>query len=93
MKGQKWPNNKLLSKLWDYIFDFLYQQGTKMFVSDALPQLHIEEEGIHDVIPSNILSHLNIAYIYHIYEHLAYTWKWSKTSSVNDHKTKERIPP
>ena len=56
----------LMLKLCDYTFDLKYQQGKKMFLSDALSRLHIEaEKVIGHLILLNFLEHLNKAYIHY----------------------------
>ena len=42
-----------------------------MFVSDALPRLHIEvQQDVYDFIPLNFLEHMNTSHIHHQYKHL-----------------------
>ena len=58
-------------KLCENTFKWKYQQGKKMIVSDALFIQHIEaKEHIHDVIPLNLILHLNTAHICYNYKHV-----------------------
>ena len=77
----------MLLKLQEYQFDLKYLNGCKMYVSDALSRLYIEDtHKIDEVIPLDFLVHFTDSGVFHQYKQLAQNL-YDAISNKNTHYT------